>query len=605
VFPIIGTGMDKEKLQSILEGMGHWIPAGIPFPSSGRRPRKKKVKASPTISAVLKPARALPVSNTPQASVLEHFAGRKEIHFRELKGAVCFEAIKGFVAEKLGASFNRENKTRCLFHKEAHPSFSIETRKNDGEVRFRCFSNSCRLNKAGLEVSSLDFYEVFYRKKHWNLERVAREFMKYVGLPLDLKVLPDKQPFTDDEEAGPIVKGAKAEGVPEQALHDVQAYHDILMNGKGSEEKNAREYLFVERGVSEEMAEVMIIGYCPSYMPRHSGHLTFPIFDVDRKLQGLATRAVGKPGFGKAWRNTTWTQADKSLYGINLSAEHIAKTGVVTLLEGGIDFLNFFDYAEVYRNCAATLTNNVSTEQLRILLALGVKRVNLLYDSDVGFGTIEKVAQDIQSMADIKVMHVRLNPGEADPSDLFCWKFLDKSFDAYIADRDCLQGNDRLYRMTPVGRDFYGSELAQPRLEVSIEALSPHLRYGSGNGPQRLQSVIKEMRRGWIVDYEEIKGQPAREGVVCLPIRMVELDMIHKLGSAYLLWLRLYIAQAQEGRIIEYNDTDVADLMGSSRKTISGYKKVLVGSGLLVIDGKPGRTGKVRWVIKGSPRVEK
>jgi len=600
----MGTGMDKEKLQSILEGMGHWIPAGIPFSSSGRRPRKKKVETSPTISAAIRTARAVPTM-TPQANVLEHFAGRTEIHFRELKGPVCFEAIKGFVADKLGASFNRENKTRCLFHKETHPSFSIEKRKNDGEVRFRCFSNSCRLNKAGLEVSSLDFYEVFYRKKQWNLERVAREFMKYVGLPLDLKVIPDKQPFTDEEEAGPIVKGAKAEDVPEQALHDVQTYHDILMNGKGSEEKKAREYLLDGRGVSEEMADSMMVGYCPSYMPRHSGRLTFPIFDVNGMLQGLATRAVGKPEFGKAWRNTKWTDATKSLYGINLSAEHIAKTGVVTLLEGGIDFLNFYDYADVYRNCAATLTNNVSTEQLRILLALGVKRVNLLYDSDVGFGTIEKVAQDIKRMADIEVMHVRLNPGEADPSDLFCWKFLDKSFDAYITDGDCLQGNDRLYSMTPVGRDFYGSELAQPRLEVSIEALSPHLRYGSGNGPQRLQSVINEMRRGWIVDYEDVKGRPTKEGVVCLPMRMVGLDTIHNLGGAYLLWLRLFINQTQEGRIIEYNDTDVADLMGTSRKTLSGYKRALVSSGLLVIDGKPGRTGRVRWTAKGSPKVEK
>lgn len=265
----------------------------------------------------------------------------------------------------------------CPFHSEKTPSFTVSEEKQI----FHCFGCG-----AGGDIFS-------FVMKQENLT-----------FPDALRLLAEK--------AGVELKGnRREEGVEE--LYEVtkeamEFYHRYLLSSSDAE--IARRYLY-ERGINEETIERFKLGYAERggvALPSHlrsigisievakaagivtirggrpydylRGRITFPIFDVTGRVVAFGGRVIGEglPKYLNSPESPLFKKR-RTLYGLNLAKERIAKEGHAIIVEGYMDLLVLHQCG--IKNVVATLGTALTTEHINELKRYA-KVVYPIFDSD-------------------------------------------------------------------------------------------------------------------------------------------------------------------------------------------------------------------------------
>lgn len=148
--------------------------------------------------------------------------------------------------------------------------------------------------------------------------------------------------------------------------------------------REALDYVRLERGLSDETVRVLGIGYCEedsrSYLDINlQGRVTFPIKDVNGDILGFGGRLI-VPGEPK-YLNPSADSYDKSatLYNLDVARDYILECGKAVVVEGYMDVASM--WSSGVRNVVASCGTAMTRRQLRLLKRFA-DEVYLLYDDD-------------------------------------------------------------------------------------------------------------------------------------------------------------------------------------------------------------------------------
>lgn len=544
--------------------------------------------------------------------------GVTELHYKDIKGAAFHKAIVRVAEGILGTKF-KYNKTYCPNHSDNKPSLSIQKRR-DGETRIRCFSNKECLFKKNKADGSMDIYDFAHITKKWTIEKTARKILRAAGYADDIKILMEGAPVGNINKV--TVKSEEQHStVP---IEHAMKLHEALMSGTEEHFVSARKYLFNERGITEDIAKGTLVGFRKKlFGKRVEDFLSFPVIRADGEVLGFVNRVAGRD---KSLRYVVDSGLETSevLHGLNLSAKYIAKSGEVFLVEGPIDFLQFYDYSdcERYKCCVATLTSCLSETQLGMLLSLGVRRINIMYDNDTTWATASRVKELVNSIAPhVEVYHARVNSPKPDqksveehrakdPADMFNKEAIETDFECVVMDWNAIPCNEGLYIMAPVESGYYEHKLDYPSYEVCIEDLSPLLTIGRTNPAglmKKLVNIRNVIMQGRLVDYKPIRNGESKGKAGCLYIaeRFLSRKLWRELGSAVVLWLYCFMQQAKGKYRKGVRVEEVAEQLGTTMKTVQACKRELVRRELLSVERKGNKKTLAKWKMKYPKNWEK
>ncbi len=307
----------------------------------------------------------------------------------------------------------------CPFHSEKTPSFYVDPEKK----LYHCFGCGAGgdVIKLVMEMERLSFAEA--------LKKLAERY----NIPI------------------PESKGTRKF---EDILYEVmerahRAYVEELWKG----ENKARAYL-KERGVSEETARELGLGYAPAswnfilekladkyrpelleqaglvinkegrYYDRFRDRLIFPIYTEFNRVVGFGGRTLA--GDDAKYINSPETNIYKKgrvLYGLNWSKGWIREKGVAVVVEGYMDFLSL--YANGVKNAVACLGTSLTSDQAS-LLSRFAKKVVLSFDNDEAGRTAAARSIPILWEKDMEVKVVSLE--DAKDPDEFIAKYGSASY---------------------------------------------------------------------------------------------------------------------------------------------------------------------------------
>lgn len=287
------------------------------------------------------------------------------------------EVISRYIPlKKAGRSY----KGLCPFHHEKTPSFIVSP---DKQI-YHCFG-------CGAGGNAFSFL-----MKHENIE-----------FPEAVETLAQKAGVVIPRGAGQRQElsslAAQLYKINEMAA---QFFQTCLVN-----DASAKEYLS-SRGIGEEAIKSFRIGYAPdswesllnffkkkginestleksglvipndkgSYYDRFRKRITFPIIDLKDRIMGFGGRILDTslPKYINSPETCVYSKG-KNLYGLNLSKEHIKKTGYVLIVEGYLDFI--IPYQAGVKNLVATLGTALAIDQVKLLKRFTTTAI-MLYDPD-------------------------------------------------------------------------------------------------------------------------------------------------------------------------------------------------------------------------------
>ncbi len=308
----------------------------------------------------------------------------------------------------------------CPFHQEKTPSFYVDPEKK----LYHCFGCGAGgdVIKLVMEMEGVSFMEA--------LRSLARQY----GIPF--------QWGKSSPSSGDLLFR-----ITEDAMRLYQA--ELWRGGRGLS-------YIRERGIPEEVARELLLGYAPSgwdflvkrlgdkyplseleragliikkegegYYDRFRDRVIFPILTEYGRVVGFGARAISPQEQAK-YINSPQTpiyKKGKTLYGLNWSKAFIRKEGKAVLVEGYMDFLSL--YAKGIKNVVASLGTSLTQEQASLLSRFS-EEVFLNYDSDEAGMRSAARAVPILFSAGLKVRVVRLD-GAKDP-DEFVEKFGPSSY---------------------------------------------------------------------------------------------------------------------------------------------------------------------------------
>jgi hypothetical protein len=142
---------------------------------------------------------------------------------------------------------------------------------------------------------------------------------------------------------------------------------------------------------------------------------------------------------------------------------------------------------------------------------------------------------------------------------------------------------------TPANADLLPvpEDLVNPLKECvyDVDDFLPLLTYDHVN-QAALRATLKEL----VLLLERRPRGAKTEKVFRVPINFLNDEAYDDLGPALILWLRLVIEQQTRKRRVKQTDSALAEWLHTSRQTIVGYKRMLLGLGYLKAD----RPGKVQ-----------
>lgn len=164
----------------------------------------------------------------------------------------------------------------------------------------------------------------------------------------------------------------------------------------------AREYLFKQRRLSEEIAEQFKVGYCPSNLSalykrvspqklreigfirdaessQFPSRIIFPVWNQYGELVAIAGRILPKYFTGvRKYYNTLYAKS-RTLFGMNFALEKIKETSEALVTEGHLDVITSHEFG--LTNVVGTCGTAFTFEHM-MLLSRYAKRIRLLFDAD-------------------------------------------------------------------------------------------------------------------------------------------------------------------------------------------------------------------------------
>lgn len=140
-----------------------------------------------------------------------------------------------------------------------------------------------------------------------------------------------------------------------------------------------------KKGFSEQILEkagLVVKGEKGRYYDRFRNKLMFPITNIQGKVIGFGSRVFNEKSSEPKYINSPETdiyRKRKTLYGLNLAKNHIAKEDAVIITEGYFDVITPYQWG--VRNIAGCLGTSFTQEQAHVLKRY-TQNVVLLFDAD-------------------------------------------------------------------------------------------------------------------------------------------------------------------------------------------------------------------------------
>ncbi len=582
--------------------------------------------------------------------------------YQDLKRKEYFDASKDFAASRLGIDFSHGNRAYCPFHHDSQDSFRIFISEKS-EVRFHCF---------GVCGGDWDIYDLIMLKEKCGFAEAQSIFADFLGTEIIKYNRHQPQEPIQEEPDEPVIESNK-EGLTDrhrQVMGEAAAFYHELLTANPEPFAKVLKYLF-RRGLDLPVLERFQIGYCPPfndeaykgraflghiqdqlnedcqrfkyyretgllrllddetvsghmyfrqqidfttgiwgrYADYFAGRITFPVRDIEGRIQGLlgrrpdnrGVRWMKQSGEGTLIRPKGW------LYGLDKAARWIRDYQTVIVVEGIFDYFAFYNLAENKERpiVVSSLGVNLDHAAVKLLSELGAKYFIIAYDWDPAGrkGITEAVSRIEQG----RVSYLgSLKEGE-DPAE--CLKNVVGSLSSFGI-RHLQKGMEI---ESPSGRPVMASFLVQRQegkktfsKEILFKAsppvspgevkakdfepgtlwykasdFLPLLTYDHGNHAELTRKLTKIRA---LLDAPSEKAAVAKDDCFSLPVKFIEDEIHFRLEAALILHLRLAIEQRQRRRHIRKSDATIAKWLNTSRKTVQKYKAELRHLGLLNID---------------------
>ncbi len=247
----------------------------------------------------------------------------------------------------------------CCFHNEDTPSLNVSSNKN----LFYCFGCS----KGG----DLITFIVEYHKV--TMPRAIEMLVEYCG-----GVCPQLSPISN---LSSIYKkyGKKTK----KTTNDKRIYlpDDVMCK---YEKRLIQEWL--DEGISQEALDKYQVRYDVV-----SNSICFPIFDNNGRIISVSHRTLDKECKSKGISKYIYSNSIGTtdfLYGFYQNKEEIYRLNEVLITEGAKGVYKLEDYG--YKNCMASLTDNLSSSQIEEIIKMPIKNIVISWDEDVKLKDIKK-----------------------------------------------------------------------------------------------------------------------------------------------------------------------------------------------------------------------
>ena len=171
---------------------------------------------------------------------------------------------------------------------------------------------------------------------------------------------------------------------------------------------------FIKRGLNVESLEQFKAFYCNKSTSSLYGRACFPIFDKNNDVVGFTGRDVKNVSQRKWLHSPNAVPVSECLFGLYQAQKTIKETGTALLVEGPLDVIKL--HQNSIQIAVSPLGTNLSMDQIKLLISIGVKSLILALDPDEGgdkgtFYILEKAKLYFQTF-DIRYLF------DKDPSDL-------------------------------------------------------------------------------------------------------------------------------------------------------------------------------------------
>lgn len=260
-------------------------------------------------------------------------------------------AAEGIEFKRVG----REAVTLCPWHKDSHPSLTINDDKN------LCFCFACGGGSDGIAYIQQKFGLGF-------ADAVIRIAEKH-------QILVEH----DDLDPAQALRAAQQRKQALAAVEDEQSRFRLSL--KGQEGMVAREWL-VDRGIKPETCREFELGYAIGGY--YGGRITVPVHDHRGMLVGFSARRI-KDNVDAKYKNSPASAIfDKGslLFNEHRAAEAARQAGYLVFVEGHFDVITLWQHG--MRNVVATQGTAAPAIQSIKRLVKQCRRFVLLYDADQG-----------------------------------------------------------------------------------------------------------------------------------------------------------------------------------------------------------------------------
>lgn len=307
-----------------------------------------------------------------------------------------------------------------------------------------------------------------------------------------------------------------------------------------------------------EKAGLVIANDRGGHYDRFRKRIIFPIVDLKNKVLGFGGRVLDAslPKYVNSPETQVYSKG-RSLYGLNLSRDHIKKEGYALIVEGYLDFI--IPYQAGITNIIATLGTAFTLDQIKLLKRFA-KTAVMVYDPDEAGEAASLRNLDIFISEDVNVYIAELPKGY-DP-DTYIRKFGADEF------RKLIKSSKNLfdYKLDKLSKK-YDMRSANGKASIAGEMLPTLSRISN----EVLKSnLVKKLSEKLSVDEEALKIEMKkvktdygpRKYMTALAEVKKDFKTAEKMVLALLLDGSDYIKKAKEKLTIEeFRDTSIRDLV--------------------------------------------
>ncbi|BBO89690.1 toprim domain-containing protein [Desulfosarcina ovata] len=330
-----------------------------------------------------------------------------------------------------------------------------------------------------------------------------------------------------------------------------------------------------------------------NYGDYFAGRIVFPIRNNVGEVIGIIGRRPDNRGVRwlkqQAGEGAITTKS--WLYGIDKAYRFIKQYRTVILVEGIFDYFAFYRLLQDQGRpvVVSTLGSYLSAEAMGIFKQLGVEHFIVAYDWDeAGRKGIERIAAEVGGT----VYYLGgMQPGQ-DPAEKlkpmvgsingFSLRHLMASAKKHQPATDkpihmsfisCGPPDKRETIFSPAEAEapaWWPEEASPTEFYYRVADFLPLLSYAHGNKAMLDQTINEITGR---LEYRPT--EPPGEAFFTIPANFLRTEAYTDLGPALILWLRLVIEQQTKKRRVRQTDSTLAEWLGTSRRTITTYKRML------------------------------